>query len=182
MTPSAFAPIGEIVARQILPRLRHAQKLPLRISCIGIASSDGSDDVGSFDRTLVIGQCQSPEVAVTIASQRVARGDFLNDTRDGLRFSPRVTVIQDSELGLVLAGEARAEIVLWQHPVASDTEARRVVTEASHLRGRAFTASGRGDAAPARDLHYRASLLEARLVDPFWRETVAELLRLPQAA
>ena len=29
---------------------------------------------------------------------------------------------------------------------------------------------------------HRASLLEARLVDPFWRETTADLLRLPQAA
>ena len=55
---TTFASIGEIVARQILPRLRHAQKLPLRISCIGIASDDESDDVGGFDRTLVIG-CES---------------------------------------------------------------------------------------------------------------------------
>ena len=34
---ATFTPIGEIVAQQVLPRLRHAQKLPLRISCIGIA-------------------------------------------------------------------------------------------------------------------------------------------------
>ncbi|MEF9606309.1 hypothetical protein O4J55_29855, partial [Paracoccus sp. PXZ] len=83
---------------------------------------------------------------------------------------------------LVLAGEVRAGIVLWQQPVASDAEARRVVTEASRLRGMAFAASGRGDAASARDLRYRASLLEARLVDPFWRETADELLRQPEAA
>lgn len=175
---TTFASIGEIVARQILPRLRHAQKLPLRISCIGIAS----DDVGGFERTLVIGQCQSPEEALIIASQRVARGDFRVGQGDALRFRPRVMVIQDNELGLVLAGEVRAGIVLWQHPVASDAEARRTVTEASRLRGMAFTASGRGDAVSARDLRHRASLLEARLVDPFWRETTADLLRLPQAA
>ena len=187
---TAFAPIGEIVAQQVLPRLRHAQKLPLRISCIGIASYDESDDVGGFDRTLVIGQCQSPEEAMTIASQRVGRGDFRVGQGDALRFRPRVMVIQDKELGLVLAGEVRAGlagevragIVLWQHPVASDAEARRTVTEASRLRGMAFTASGRGDAVSARDLRHRASLLEARLVDPFWRETTADLLRLPQAA
>jgi len=58
---TAFAPIGEIVAQQVLPRLRHAQKLPLHISCIGIASYDESDHAGSFDRTLVIGQCLSPK-------------------------------------------------------------------------------------------------------------------------
>ena len=125
---TTFPSIGEVVARQILPRLRHAQKLPLRISCIGIASDDESDDVGGFDRTLVIGQCQSPEEALIIASQRVARGDFRVGQGDALRFRPRVMVIQDNELGLVLAGEVRAGIVLWQHPVASDAEARRTVT------------------------------------------------------
>ncbi|MGY4752705.1 hypothetical protein ACVNHC_22820 [Pannonibacter sp. Q-1] len=179
---NAFAPIGEIVAQQVLPRLRPAQKLPLRISCIGIASYDESDHVDSFDRTLVIGQGLSPQEAMTIASQRVARGDFRISPDDAPRFRPRVMVIQDRELGLVLAGEVRSGIVTWQQPVASNAEARRVVTEASRLRGMAFTASGRGDAATARDLRYRASLLEARLVDPFWRETAAELLRLPQAA
>mgnify|MGYP007079480732 CR=1 FL=1 len=66
--------------------------------------------------------------------------------------------------------------------MASDAEARRIVTEASRLRGMAFAASGGNDAASARDLRYRASLLEARLVDPFWRETAADLLRLPRAA
>lgn len=178
----AFVPIGEIITRQILPRMRHAQKLPLRISCIGIASYDESDDVSNFDRTLVIGQCQSPEEAMTIASRCVARSDFRIEKEDTLRFRPRVMVIQDSELGLVLAGEVRAGVVLWQIPVASDAEARRTVTEASRLRGMAFTSSGRGDAVSARDLRHRANLLEARLVDPFWRETTADLLRLPQAA
>ncbi|PZR74435.1 MAG: hypothetical protein DI537_45870, partial [Stutzerimonas stutzeri] len=67
----------------------------------------------------------------------------------------------------------------WQQPVASDAEARRIVTEASRLRGMAFRASDPGD---ARRLRYRAAALEARLVDPFWRETLADLLRLPQAA
>ncbi|WP_210403983.1 hypothetical protein [Pararhodobacter marinus] len=55
-------------------------------------------------------------------------------------------------------------------------------TEASRLRGMAFSASGDGDHASARDLRLRASLLEALLVDPFWRETAADLLSLPRAA
>ncbi len=179
---ATFTPIGAIVAQQVLPRLRHAQKLPLRISCIGIVSYDESGDVGSVDRTLVIGQCPSPEEAMTVASQRVARGDFRISPDDTLRFRPRVMVIQDRDLGLVLAGEVRAGIVIWQQPVASDAEARRVVTEASRLRGIAFSASGRGDAASARDHRARASLLEARLVDPYWRATVSDLLQLPRAA
>ncbi len=179
---ATFTPIGEIVVQQVLPRLRHAQKLPLRISCIGIADYGESGDVDSFDCTLVIGQCPSPEEAMMVASRRVAHDDILSDAGDELHFRARIMVIQDSDLGLVLAGEVRAGIVLWQQPVASDAEARRVVTEASRLRGMAFAASGRGDAASARDLRYRASLLEARLVDPFWRETADELLRQPEAA
>ena len=117
-----------------------------------------------------------------LASQRVARGDIRVSADDTLRFHPRIVVIQDGDLGLVLGGEIRAGIVLWQQPVVSDVEARRIITEASRLRGLAFAASGRVDHSAARDHRYRASLLEARLVDPYWRETAAELLHLPQAA
>jgi hypothetical protein len=88
-------------------------------------------------------------------------------------------LIQDSALGLFLAGEIRAGVILWQQPVASDTEARRIVTEAGQLRGMAFRAVSTGE---ARRLRYRAAVLETRLVDPFWREAAADLLRLPQAA
>ncbi|MFN8681360.1 hypothetical protein ACDP63_09455 [Paracoccus sp. P2] len=179
---TTFAPIGEIVARDVLPRLHRAQRLPLHISCIGTARYYGLGDADGFDCSVVIGECLSPEDAMTVASQRVARCDVRLSLDDTLRFRPRIMAIQDSDKGLVLAGEVRARIVLWQQPVASDAEARRVVTDASRLRGVAFAASGRGDAASARDHRYRASLLEARLVDPFWRETAAELLRLPQAA
>jgi len=179
---ATFTPIGEIIARNVLPRLQYAQRLPLRISCIGTGSYSGLGDADGFDRMIVIGHCPSAEEAMTIASQRVAGADLRISADKTLRFCPRLMVIQDSDLGLVLAGEIRAGIILWQQPVASDTEARRTIIEASRLRGMAFTASGRGDAASARDLRYRASLCEARLVDPFWRETAAELLRLPQAA
>lgn len=179
---TTFAPIREIVARQVLPRLHRARRLPLRISCIGTARYDGLSDADGFDRTVVIGECPSPDDAMTVASQCVARGDVRVGSDDTLRFRPRIMIIQDSDRGLVLAGEVRARIILWQQPVASDAEARRVVTEASRLRGTAFAASGRGDTVSARDYRYRAGLLEARLVDPFWRETAAELLRLPQAA
>ncbi|REF66724.1 hypothetical protein [Paracoccus versutus] len=177
-----FTAIGAIITREVLPQLRHAQKLPLRLSCIGTASYEGLDDADEFDRMVVIGQSASAEEAMNLASRRVARGDIRVSTDETLRFRPRVITIQDTDLGLVLAGEVRAGIVLWQQPVASDAEARRIVTDASRLRGLAFAASGRGDHRAARDHRYRASLLEARLVDPYWRETAAELLRLPQAA
>lgn len=97
-------------------------------------------------------------------------------------FHPRLAVIEDRARGLVFAGAIRADVILWQPPVASDAEARRIVTEASRLRGQAFAADGRGDRKAAQRLRDRASLLEARLVDPFWREEVVALLSLPQAA
>jgi len=178
---SRVAPIGAILAHHVLPALQHAQKFPLRISCIGTASYDGMEAHG-FDQNVTVGECPSPEEAMSVASGRIARGDIRVGTDDMLRFRPRMMVIQDCDQGLVLAGTVRAGIILWQQPVASDAEARQIVTEASKLRGAAFAAAGRGEHGPARDYRYRASQLEARLVDAFWRETAAELLRLPLAA
>ena len=177
-----FTLVGDVITREVLPRLRYAQKLPLRLSCMGTAGYEGLDEADEFDRTVVIGQSASAEEAMILASQRVARGDIRVSADDTLRFHPRIVVIQDGDLGLVLGGEIRAGIVLWQQPVASDAEARHVVTEASKLRGAAFTAAGRGENASAREYRYRASQLEARLVDALWRETAAELLRMPLAA
>lgn len=179
---SAFVPIGEIVAQQVLPRLHRARRLPLRISCIGTASFDADMDACGFDRSIPLGEGPSPEEAVALAALRVSRGDIRAGADEALRFRPRLAVIHDPEHGLVLAGEIRAGTILWQQPVASDAEARRVVLEASRLRGMVFAAQGCGDYASARALRTRASLLEAQLVDPFWRETAAELLTLPQAA
>ena len=172
-----FRPIGHVLAADVLPGLCPAARLPLRVSCLGTVNhADG------VDRTVPLGRCSSPEEAMDLAALRVSRGDIHVDPDDTLHFHPRIAIIQDREYGLVLAGEVRAGIILWRQPVASDAEARRTVTEASRLRGMAFTASGRGEHRSARDLRYRASLLEARLVDPFWRETAAELLSLPRAA
>jgi len=177
-----FRSIGQVLAADVLPGLCQAEKLPLRVSFLGTVSHDGVDDADGFDRTLPLGQCPSPEEPMDLAVLRVSRGDLHADPNDTLRLHPRIAVIQDRVYGLVLAGEIRAGIILWQQPVASDAEARRIVTEASRLRGMAFAASGRGEHGSARNLRFRASLLEARLVDPFWRETVAELLSLPRAA
>src|SRR5690606_39433459 len=87
--------------------------------------------------------------------------------------------IHDTTYGLVLAGEIRARAIVWQQPVISDAQARRIVSEASRLRGRASAAC---DARSARNLRYRASLLETRLVDRGWPDAAAGLLSLPRAA
>ena len=174
-----FRSIGQILASEVLPALFRAQKLPLRISCIGVASYDAGDDAESFDRMIPLAECPSPEEAMHLASLCLSRGGICNGPDSFPYFQPRIMLIQDCDQRLVLAGEIRADIILWEQPVASDAEARRIVTEASRLRGMAFRASDPGD---ARRLRYRAAALEARLVDPFWRETSADLLRLPQAA
>ena len=174
-----FRSIGQTLADDVLPALYRAQKLPLRISCLGVANYDASDAASSFDRMIPLGECPSPEEAIQAAALRLSRGDICTGPDSFPYFQPRIMFIQDRDQRLVLAGEIRAGIILWQQPVATDAEARRLVTEASRLRGMAFRASDPGD---ARRLRYRAAALEARLVDPFWRETSADLLRLPQAA
>lgn len=179
--PETFRSIGEILASQVLPQLARAQKLALHISCLGTISYDGAKDADCVDRSIPIGEAASPEDAMALAATRVARGD-VRVPEDTLRFRPRLIVIQDSAFGLVLAGEIRAGVILWQQPVASKTEATRIVVEASRLRGKAFAATGQGNHAAARDLRFQAARLEARLVDPAWRETAAELLQLPLAA
>lgn len=185
MTPASAAPfvsIGQILGEKVLPRLHRAQKLPLRVSCLGTISYPGASDADCRDRNIPLGETACPEDAMALAAMRVALGDIRIGPDDTLHFQPRLIVVQDNTLGLVLAGEIRAGVILWQDLVASDREARRIVTEASRIRGLAFAASGRGDHGSARDLRYQASRLEARLVDPLWRETAADLLRQPQAA
>jgi hypothetical protein len=174
-----FRPIGQILAIDVLPALYRAQKLPLRISCLGVASTGAGDDAGSFDRMIPLGECPSPEEAMRFAALRLSRSDICTGPDSFPHFRPRIMLIQDRDHGLVLAGEIRAGVILWQQPVTSHAEARRIVTEASRLRGLAFRTSA---PAEARELRYRAAVLETRLVDPFWREAAADLLRLPQAA
>lgn len=174
-----FRSIGQILAADVLPVLYRAQKLPLRISCLGVASYEAGDDAERFDRMIPLGESPSPEEAMRFASLRLARGDICTGPHGVPHFIPRIMLIQDRDQGLALAGEIRAGVILWQQPVASDAEARRIVTEASRLRGMAFRTPSHAE---ARALRYRAATLEARLVDPFWREAAADLLRLPQAA
>lgn len=180
--PETFRSIGQILAGQVLPALERAQSRPLRVSCLGTMSYDGATEADCVDRSIQIGEAASPQDAMALAATRVSRGDIRVMPDDTLRFRPRIIVVQDGAFGLVIAGEIRAGVILWQPPVASKAEATRIVLDASRLRGRAFAATGRGDHAEARELRFQATRLEARLVDPAWREIAAELLTLPQAA
>jgi len=179
---TGFKQIGDVLARQVLPALHRAGLLPLRITCIGTASFDGDDEADPFNRTVVVGQSPTPEEAMCFASERVARCDIRVGTDTALNFQPRFAVIHDCDHGIVLAGPIRANIILWQQPVASNAEARRVVSDAARLRGLAFAATDRGEHASARAFRDSATLLETRLVDAAWRDIATGLLRLPQAA
>jgi len=174
-----FRSIGHILAADVPSTRYRSQKLPLRISCLGVASYDASDETSRFDRVIPLGECPSPEEAIQAAALRLSRGEICTGPDGFPYFQPHIMLIQDRDQRLVLAGEVRASIILWQQPVASDAEARRIVTEASRLRGMACRTRAHAE---ARALRWRAAVLEARLVDPFWRETSAHLLRLPQAA
>lgn len=90
----------------------------------------------------------------------------------------RILAILDRDDRLVLAGHALDGAVAWCNPVTSSVEARKVVLEASHLRGQALRAGDWQDNATAQRLRHCASLLEGRLVDPFWRTFAAGTLQV----
>ena len=58
-----FRSIGHILAADVLPALYRSQKLPLRISCLGVASYDASDAANSFDRVISLGEPRLPGTA-----------------------------------------------------------------------------------------------------------------------
>ena len=72
-----FRSIGQIPAADVLPALYRSQKLPLRISCLGVASYvasyDASDAANSFDRVIPLGECPSPEEAIQAAAATRSR-------------------------------------------------------------------------------------------------------------
>ncbi|MFN3844202.1 MAG: DNA repair protein RadC [Paracoccaceae bacterium] len=92
--------------------------------------------------------------------------------------APQLLAIFDRDERLVLAGAASDCAVAWCHPVMSATEARGVVTEASHLRAQVGRASAWGEPDLAQRLRHRADLLDARLVDPLWRAFAARALQV----
>ena len=92
--------------------------------------------------------------------------------------APQLLAILDRDARLVLAGAASDHSVAWCHPVTSAAEARRVVTEASQLRAQAGRANDWGEPDLALRLRHRADLLDARLVDPFWRTFAARALQV----
>lgn len=180
---SPFTPTAKLPFDQLISHLRSAAKYPLRITCFGVATfidDDPDAEAISFDHTLRFAECRSLDSAIAEAEHRIAERDFGTDGNGSWTYAPRVIAILDADGGPVTGGEVRGSAVRWCDPVASDGEARKIVNEASRLRGQAFIETGRNNHAAARNLRFSASILEARLVDKFWREPTRAVL--PQAA
>lgn len=102
------------------------------------------------------------------------------DDAEGLdpEAAPQLLAILDRDERLVLAGAASDGAVVWCHPVMSAAEARGVVTEASQVRAQASRLAALGESDLVQRLRHRADLLDARLVDPFWRAFAARALQV----
>ena len=106
------------------------------------------------------------------------RGAIANADQMACDAPPQMLAILDRDDRLVLAGAALDRAVAWCHPVISAAEARVVVAEASQLRAQASRAAGWQEQGLSQKLRQRADLLEARLVDPLWRDFAARALQV----
>lgn len=170
---STFTSSAKLPFDQLIAHLRLAAKYPLRITCFGVATfvdDDPEADAISFDHVLRLAECRSLDGAIAEAERCIMQGDCKGADTDAWTYTPYVIAIHDSEGGLVAAGEVRMGAVRWCQPVMSDGEARKIVTEASRLRGLALSEAKHNDHDAARSLRFSASVLEGRLVDRFWRE------------
>jgi hypothetical protein len=166
-----------------LAHLHLATRLPLRVSCQCRAHwDDPALDQLRFDRDMDLGTFGDLAAAMAKAAGAVAPG-LIAGTRDpDLRLLPQFVTILDADHCLVLAGEVQTSAIAWCQPVASDAEARRVVSEACLLRSEARAAVDAGNPTGADALILRARALEGRLVDPFWRDLAGSLARQSLAA
>ncbi|PZR87556.1 MAG: hypothetical protein DI537_25910 [Stutzerimonas stutzeri] len=150
-----------------------APSLPLRITCLGEAQYRDGDPAScaySAPRSVTLATADSIVGAIA-AVAFLAHQDELNIRDDSaVSFTPRLFVVVDDEQCQVLAGEPDGHGVKWCEPVASDGEARLVISQACDLRREASCAAAAEHHREARSLRFRASALEGRLVHPDWRQ------------
>lgn len=183
VSSAGFRPAGLILADQILAHLRMAQRFPLTISCTGeVRYLDPDLGQWAFERSVSLGTCDSLAAAMMLVSERLARDDITCGDDPALRFTPQLIAVLDAEHGLVLAGEVSNGCVTWCQPVASDAEARAVVTLACRQRAEAQHLTVLGRHAEASGLRRQACATEGRLVDPFWRDATQLALLQRRAA
>lgn len=155
------------------------RRFPLRITCLGEIEYPEDDlTYGSYTvpDTITLAVCDTLDAAIACVERLVRQDDMPTGNDDALRFLPRLFVIIDGEQCLVLAGEPWRYCIRWCEPVASNGEARLVIEKASKLRGQASFEADWDNHSTARHLRFRASVLEGRLVDPFWRQAARTAL------
>ncbi|GHC40242.1 hypothetical protein D2N39_20440 [Gemmobacter lutimaris] len=177
ISQTAFRGPRDIFVGGALAQLRLATRLPLRVSCQCRAHWDAPAlDQLRFERDVELGTFGDLASAMAKAATSVASGLIAADRDPDLRMVPQFVTVLDADHYLVLAGEVKADGIAWYTPVASDAEARSVVSEACHLRSEARAAVGAGNPTGADALIVRARALEGRLVDPFWRDLARSLM------
>lgn len=163
----------------VIARLAIARTFPLRVTCLGEIEYVQDDPVhGTYCVVTTIDLAQCGSLAEAIATvEGFAGRDRIETGEDGaVGFEPRLFVIVDGQQRRVLAGEPWRRGVRWCEPVDSDGEARVVVAEASKLRGEAAIEAGWDNYSTARNLRFRASVLEGRLVHADWRQVARAAL------
>lgn len=157
-----------------------ARKVPLRITCLGEAhylAEDQTSHAYSAPRIVVLSEADTLESAMASAEFLALQGQIRPIDASAVGFTPRLFIIHDEEQCQVLAGVAGTQAVSWCEPVASDAEARCVVTDASKLRGEAMRAAAADRHDAARALRLNAAILEGRLVHPDWRQAARAALQ-----
>lgn len=171
-----------VVAEQLAPESANVaavRRFPLRVTCLGeIEYPEDDPTYGSYTvpDTITLAACDTLDAAIACVERFARQDDIPTGDDDALRFRPRLFMIRDGEQCLVLAGEPWRYCIRWCEPVASDGEARLVVEKASKLRGEASFEAGWDNHSTARRLRFRASVLEGRLVDPYWRQAARAAL------
>lgn len=178
-----FRSAGRLLISQALEHLQLAQRYPLTVTCSGEARYlDPELEQWAFERSVSIGTCGSLKAAMMLVSTRLGSGAITCGDDPALGFTPQLIAVVDADQGLVLAGEASNGGVTWFQPVASDAEARAVVTLACRQRADAQHLADLSRHAEASGLRRRAAATEGRLVDPFWRDAAQLALLRRRAA
>lgn len=169
-----FVPISTAtMVAQAVAGLARASRFPLSVSCLGDLEFDGGLAHGgqSTEQTVILTRATCLEEAIAHAETCI-EDDAITELPDGASaFVAKLIVIQDDEKCLALAGKVHERSVSWCPPVMSDGEARLVVQKASAIRSGAAYEARRSNQLAAHRLRFRATVLEGRLVDPFWRAT-----------
>lgn len=141
---------------------------PFTVSCVGETNTH-DPDLGSYPTpaSIQIGRFRSFDEAVACAERRGRQAELCVDAFHS--FTPNLLTVLDGQHRLCLGGQIGVSGLVWSDPVTTDSEARKVVLDASGIRSRAMAALDRGERDEARRLRFQAAAIEVRLIDPVWR-------------